>query len=107
MMFHIRFKIYNAKGHNCAAQATFTKPDGTALLAKNNYFTTADKYLATWVRFTPGYDQAQYDNLQLYMPYDQITTDRGRYNYNFCLRLWDRQTAITDCITGGFYVNNR
>jgi len=106
MLFHVRFQIVNAKGHNCAAMASFTYPNGTSVPAKNDYFTTTKKQLACWIRFTPGFDAARYDDLQLFMPYDQITTERGTHDYNFCLRIWDVQTAITDCITGGFYVTN-
>ena len=107
MMFHIRFQIINAKGHECAAMVTFTNPDGTVVPARNNYFSTSNKSLATWVRFTPGFDPAQYNDLQLFMPYDQVTTARGKHDYNYCLRLWEKQTAITDCITGSFYVTNQ
>jgi len=106
MLFHVRFQIQNAKGRSCAAMATFTKPDGTVLPAKNDSFATTNKSLACWIRFTPGYDPAQYDDLRLFMPYDQITTESGRHDYNFCLRIWETQTAVTDCITGSFYVSN-
>ncbi len=106
MLFHVRFKILNAKGHKCAAMVSFLNPDGTAVPATNNFFTTADHKLACWIRFTPGFDATQYEDLQLFMPYDQITTLRGRHDYSYCLRIWDVQTAISDCITGAIYVTN-
>jgi hypothetical protein len=106
MLFHVRFEIVNAKGHNCAAMASFLSPNGTAVPAINKYFATVDNKMACWVRFVPGFDATRYDDLQLFMPYDQITTQRGRHDYTFCLRIWDVQTPITDCITGGLYVTN-
>jgi TIR domain-containing protein len=106
MLFHVRFEILNAKGHSCAAMASFLNPDGTAVPATNKNFSTTSNKMACWIRFVPGFDATQYDDLQLFMPYDQITTQRGRHDYKFCLRIWDVQTPVTDCITGGLYVTN-
>ena len=106
MMFYISFEILNAKDHDCVAMASFTNRDGTVVAAKNKYFATTNNTLATWIRFKPGYEDAFYNGFQLFMPYDQVTTESGKHNYNFCLRLWDQQTPLTECITGAFYVTN-
>ena len=106
MLFNVRFDILNAKGHNCAAMVSFMFPDGTAVPATNKYFSTTKNKMASWIRFSPAFDATHYDDLQIFMPYDQISVQRGKQNYQYCLRIWDVQTAITDCITGSFYLTN-
>lgn len=107
MLFHFKFQIAHAKDcNNCAAMVTFHDANRQSLPAHNDTYTTANHMMAVWARFTPGYDPAYYDDLQLFMPYDQITTASGRYDLTFCGQLWLGQTPLTGCAWNSFYVNH-
>jgi hypothetical protein len=98
LLYHLAFDIENAKKGDCAAVITYYSRDRRdPIPAQNNNYSTVDHILATYKHFTPADDQSTYRDLQLFMPYDEVSMQTGEHYYAYCVRLWYGQKPVSDC----------
>lgn len=90
MVIHVKFSITGLKGIECRATAYFAMQSGDALKDVNGEYNTTDGQVSTGVSFTPGYEVTQYDNLELFIPYDELELGPGAYDLKFHVELWER-----------------
>jgi hypothetical protein len=90
MVIHVKFSISGMKNVECRATAYFSQRTGEPLQDKNGAYTTTDGQVSVGESFTPGYDVTQYDDLQLFMPYDELELGPGSYQLKFHVELWVR-----------------
>ena len=79
MRIHIKFSVKNLKGVACDAAVYFLKKDGTSLKSSDSNF-SRDGNVAIFSPLKPAYDETIYDDVQLFMPYDELNLNRGRHD---------------------------
>ncbi len=90
MLIHVKFSVTGMKGLEGRATAYFYMQTGDRLKDLNGEYTTTDGQVSTGKSFTPKDDIMQYDDLQLFMPYDELELGPGSYDLKFHVELWDR-----------------
>lgn len=80
MRIHVKFKTYNMKNMRSYLGIYFEKRNGTMLKTKNKKFASTDGQVAIYKFITPAYDAAVYDDVELFMPYDELNLGRGKFN---------------------------
>ena len=79
MKVHVEFSTYNMLNIKGTCTANFYYANGTAIKDLNNSFQNADGNVSVEVVFTPGYRDAKYNDLELFIPYSELhVTNPGR-----------------------------
>lgn len=80
MRIHLKFTVYDLKDTNCLVGVYFQDKNGTPLKDYNKKYYTTQGNVAVTKPLTPGYNPAVYEDLQLFMPYDELDLLDGTYN---------------------------
>ncbi len=94
MRVHANFRVRYGLGVPCMMIAYFyyDDEDNTPLKTDDPKFRAKNGVVSTTVNFTPAYDPAVYEDLQLFMPYDGLNMESGqKYNLKFYLALYDKE----------------
>lgn len=84
------FLIYNAQNSNCIMAVYFyNADDGKALVDRNSVKASADGKVAAYTNFTPGYQNTQYTDLSIFMPYDELELGSGDFRLKCYVALFD------------------
>lgn len=90
MRVHAKFTVKYGLDVACRMIAYFHYDDGTPLASGDRSYTTKDGKVSASTRFTPQYDPAVYNDLQIFMPYDALNMEEGEeYDLKFYLALYD------------------
>lgn len=90
MVIHVKFSISGMQGKEGRATAYFSHRNGDDLKDTNNEFNTTTGTVAAGESFTPGYPVTIYDNLEIFMPYDELELGPGKYELKFHIEIWER-----------------
>ena len=99
MRIHVKFRIKNALSTPCKVYAYFyDDTDGEPLGAGDDYpkYATRAGNVYTALDFTPSLDDAQYNDLQLYIPYEALNleTEKGsEYDLKYFFTMRDELTS--------------
>jgi hypothetical protein len=94
MRVHAKFQVKYGKGVPCMMIAYFyyDDSDNTPLKAGPGNYRDAKGNVSAHSNFTPGYDPAVYNDLQIFVPYDALNMESGdQYDLKFYLALYDRE----------------
>ena len=94
MRVHAKFSVKYGKGIACSMIAYFyyDDSDNTPLKAGDANYRTRDGNVSAHTNFTPGYDPAVYNDLQIFVPYDALNMESGDvYDLKFYLALYDKE----------------
>jgi hypothetical protein len=80
MRIHVKFSVFNMKGVDSQLAIYFEKSDGTKLKSTSKNFSSKDGQVAVYRALKPGYDDTVYKDLELFMPYDELKLERGKYD---------------------------
>jgi hypothetical protein len=80
MRIHVKFSVFNMKGVDSQLAIYFEKSDGTKLKSTSKSFSSKDGQVAVYRALKPGYDDTVYKDLELFMPYDELKLERGKYD---------------------------
>jgi hypothetical protein len=89
MRIHLNFQVDNIKDSKCQATAFFYSDDGNHLKDSNKNYCSTSGQVCTSDDFTPGYKNAIYEDLSLFMPYNELHLE-GEHGLTFRIRLFDR-----------------
>lgn len=87
MVIHVKFRIGGLRGVPCNAVAYFAFSDGQQLDDYDGLYTTTDGQVSAARNFTPSYDEANFENLQIFIPYNQLHMSVGRHNLQYHVEL--------------------
>jgi hypothetical protein len=93
MRVHAKFRVLYGKGIPSMMIAYFyyDDADNTPLKSDSPNYRDKKGNVAATVNFTPAYDPALYEDLQLFMPYDALNMESGEtYQLKFYLALYDK-----------------
>lgn len=79
MLVHLKFTVYGMKEIDCAIAIYFLSGYEKPLKDKNQKFYTKGGDVATYSYLKPKHDETVYNDLQLFMPYDELDLDPGSY----------------------------
>lgn len=79
MRIHTAFKVYAMKNVPGYLQIRFQTRDGKFLMDKNGAFDHEDGSVAAFRELKPGYDPAVYEDLDVFMPYEELDLSAGKY----------------------------
>jgi hypothetical protein len=78
MRVHIKCRVFNMKNAECYLAVYFEKKNGDKIYGINKQYRSKSGQAAVYKSLIPGYDEAVYDDAQLFMPYDEFSLGRGR-----------------------------
>jgi hypothetical protein len=79
MRVHVKFSTYEMKGTDAYLAIYFETESGTRLKDNNDKFNSTDGDVAVYRSIKPVYDPADYNDLQVFMPYNELDRDPGEY----------------------------
>src|SRR6267142_480470 len=94
MRVHAKFHVRYGKGVPCMLIAYFyyDDADNTPLKAGDENYQDKKGNVSAHTNFTPGYDPAVYNDLQIFVPYDALNMQSGdQYELKFYLALYDKE----------------
>jgi hypothetical protein len=93
MRVHAKFTVKHGLDVACTMIAYFyyDDADNTPLTAGNPNYRTRDGNVSAQTAFTPAYDPAVYNDLQIFIPYDALNMDSGESDLKFYLALYDKE----------------
>src|SRR2546421_8996871 len=94
MRVHAKFQVKYGKGVACMMIAYFyyDDADNTPLKASDANYQDKKGNVSAHTNFTPGYDPAVYNDLQIFVPYDALNMESGdQYDLKFYLALYDKE----------------
>ncbi len=80
MRIHVKFSVKNLKDVKSYVAVYFQKKDGTSLTTTNSDFRSQNGNLALFYSIKPSYDDTEYKDVQLFMPYDELKLGKGRHD---------------------------
>jgi len=80
MRIHLKFSAINMKGVDAYAAIYFQKKNGEKLEGVSATYRSKNGQLAVYKSLKPGYDEAVYKDLQLFMPYSEINVGTGKFD---------------------------
>ncbi len=95
------FLIYNAQNQKCIMAAYFYNADnGQPLKDKNGLRSSVDGNVATFTEFIPNYQNTQFNQLTVFMPYDELELSGGVYRLKCYVAIFD--PALKMITSGGY-----
>jgi hypothetical protein len=95
------FSIYNAQGKKCIMAAYFYDADnGKPLPDHNGIKSSVDGFVADFTEFSPGYQNTDYNDLTLFMPYDELELGNGNFRLKCFVAIFD--PALKQISTSGY-----
>lgn len=92
MEIHIKMKAYNLKNKNCRASAYFYTSSGEELKDTNGLYNTDDNQVSCGKDFCPTYDNCEYKDFVLFMPYRELHINENK-SLKFIVILWNRSVS--------------
>ena len=80
MRVHVKLTVRNMKGVAGYLAIFFERGNGTRLKSYDNLFQSKGEDVATYKKFTPGYDPAVYSDLNAFIPYSELHLTKGEHN---------------------------
>ena len=81
MKVHVAFDISGMKGQQCEAIAYFDYPKGTGIKDTNDRYCTKGGTVCTSTNFTPGWPNATYSDLSMFIPNSELHLLPGKHTY--------------------------
>jgi len=80
MRIHVKFSADNLKDIDSYLVVHFEKADGARLLTSNKKFASKDGQVSAYRSIKPGYDETVYKDLDVFMPYEELKLDYGKFD---------------------------
>jgi hypothetical protein len=92
MRVHAKFTVKYGYDVRCRMIAYFYYDDGSPLKSGDKNYSTSDGQVSARAYFTPKYDPAVYNDMQLFVPYEALNMEEGDvYDLKFYLALYDNE----------------
>jgi hypothetical protein len=87
MRIHVKFSVYEMKGVDGYVAIFFEDDWGDRLKDNNKKYYSSGGDVALYKSIKPAYDPAEYNDLQLFMPYSELDLEPGNYDLSMEVRL--------------------
>jgi hypothetical protein len=90
MRIHMNFRTFNMKDKDSYVAVFFQNKGGERLSSKGGNYRSRDGQVALYRALKPDFDQAVYNDLQLFMPYNELGLEPGKYDLQMDVDLIDK-----------------
>ncbi len=80
MRIHVKFSLTNLKDIDCYLGVYFEKKSGEKIDGVNTEYRSKNGQLAVYKSLKPAYEDAVYKDVQVFMPYSEINTGKGKFD---------------------------
>jgi len=80
MRIHVKFSVSKLKNVDSYLAVYFEKKDGEKLKTSNSNYGSKSGQVAIYKSLLPNYDETDYNDLQLFMPYGELNLGTGRFD---------------------------
>lgn len=80
MRVHVKCRLMELKNIDCYLALYFEKKNGDKLFGTKTEYRSTTGQLAVYKALKPLYDEAVYDDLQLFLPYSEFKLSKGRHD---------------------------
>ncbi len=80
MRVYTTFTVYDLKGSDLYLALYFQKEDGTPLKTSNQKYASTAGEVAVFEELKPGFDETLYNEMELFIPYDEFKLTKGKYD---------------------------
>jgi hypothetical protein len=80
MRIHTEFTVFNLKGEDLYLALYFMKADDTPLSTTNSKYSSSEGQVALFSTLKPGFDETYYQDVKLFIPYDEFRLPKGKYD---------------------------
>jgi hypothetical protein len=80
MRIHVKFEVTGMEGVDSYLLVYFQKEDGSNLTTGSSVYGSKDGRVVAKKALKPGYDVTVYKDLEVFMPYDELNLDSGKYD---------------------------
>ncbi|MBQ2352460.1 MAG: zinc ribbon domain-containing protein [Bacteroidales bacterium] len=87
MLIHVKFDVQGQKNISDQCVAYFYFSNGTQLKDYNDKYKTTAGYVCAFKNYCPSYDDAVYNDFQIFMPYDELHCS-GNLDLKFYVIVW-------------------
>lgn len=94
MIIHLDITISGLRNHEIRANTYFEHANGDKLLDRDDNYGTTDGQVCTGTTFVADSDNAHFDDISMFIPYDQFHLQRGDHTLKFLVQIYDN-TADT------------
>lgn len=99
MRIHVKFTAYGMRNLNSYLAIYFMDESGDYLKDRNGKFASASDDVAVYREITPAYDPAEYNDLTVFMPYDELELPSGNYTLTMDIKLIYKQGGLIQALT--------
>jgi len=95
MKINVNFIVGNLKGVRCCIAAYFSFQGGEIISGVNDDFMTKNSEAVVSECFTPPYDSTRYNDIELFMPYEELYLAEGCHHHcEFEIQIYVNNTNI-------------
>lgn len=95
MKIHVNFTVDNLEGVRCCIAAYFSFEGGEIIDGVNDDFRTTNDQAVVSKCFTPPYEGTRYNDLQLFMPYEELYLAEGYHLHcEFEIQIYVNNTKV-------------
>jgi len=80
MRIHVKFSVSKMKNVDSYLAIYFEKKDGEKLKTSNTDYRSKSGQVAIYKSLLPSYDETDYNDLQLFMPYSELNLGTGKFD---------------------------
>lgn len=80
MRIHVKFSVYGMRNLDSYLAIYFMDSNGDKLRDNNSKFNSSDGDVAVYFALKPGYETTDYNDLSVFMPYDELDLDDGNWD---------------------------
>jgi hypothetical protein len=80
MRIHVNFRVLNMKNIDAYLAIYFEMKNGEKLLTNNKTYRSQSGQVTLYKSLKPGYDESVYNDMQVFMPYDEFHLEKGRFD---------------------------
>jgi hypothetical protein len=99
MRIHVKFTTYGMKNLPSDLAVYFKKADGTRLLTNNVNYRSTDGQVAIYKELDIGYDPGVFNDLQLFLPYSELSLPKGTYDLTMTVNLIYKEGGLIQHLT--------
>jgi hypothetical protein len=96
MRIHVKFTAANMKGIDSYLAIYFEKESGERLTSSDSRFQSKAGDVAAYRSLKPGYDQTEYNDLTVFMPYSELHLGVGNHNLKMDIDLIQENGTFID-----------
>jgi hypothetical protein len=94
MKIHVKFEVSGMQGVDSYVMVYFQKSDGTDLKTGSSLYGSKDGRVVAKRALKPGFDPTVYKDLDVFMPYDELSLTSGKYNLKMDIDLADDDEGL-------------